>query len=178
MTRVLSPALPPSRRVCKDGAVLPYLAQPKRSKLRASDLDRHQTVEFLSQHAGEGRLTTEELEQRIEQAYAAKTIGDLVAVTADLPADPRATSALRRPAQISTEPGRRFRYKLVRQVRRWATIDLAAVLTWMFTGQGRFWPAYVILLSLLAVLFRVSRYVERGYFERARRRADQKQGFH
>ncbi len=153
--------------------MLPYLAQPKRSKLRASDLDRHQTVEFLSQHAGEGRLTTEELEDRIEQAYGAKTIGDLVALTADLPADPRAAMTLRGPVQISAEPGRKFRYKLVRQVRRWATIDLAAVLTWMFTGQGRFWPAYVILVSLLAILFRVSRYLERGYLERARRQAAQ-----
>jgi len=170
MARVLSRPLPPSRRVCKDGAVLPYLAQPKRSKLRASDLDRHQTVEFLRQHAGEGRLTTEELEERIEHAYGAKTIGELVAVTADLPADPRATAGLLRINQIPPDPGTRFRYKLVRQVRRWATIDLAAVLTWMFTGHGSFWPAYVILLSLLAILFRVSRYLERGYFERSRRR--------
>jgi len=149
--------------------VLPYLAHPKRSKLRASDLDRHQTVEFLREHAGEGRLTTEELEERIEQAYAAKTLGELYVVTADLPAEARA-SGLRRPAEVPADRTRRFRYKLVRQLRRWVTIDVAAVLVWLFTGRGSFWPGFVILASLLLMLFSVTRYLERRYLAGGRYR--------
>ena len=149
--------------------MLPYLAHPKRSNLRASDLERHQAVEFLRLHAGEGRLTTEELEDRIEKAYKSKTLGELAALGADLPAEPRAIS-FRRPAEVPADPTRRFRCKLVRQVRRWATIDLAAVVIWMFTGQGHFWPGYVILLSFLLVFFRVSRYLERRYYARGTRR--------
>ena len=78
-------------------------------------------------------------------------------MTVDLPAEPRAAFVLRRPAEVPADPARRFRLKLLRQVRRWVTIDLAAILIWLFTGRGRFWPGYVILLGLLFVLFRVSR---------------------
>ena len=170
MARVLSRALSPSSRVCKDVTVLPYLAHPKRANLRASDLERHQAVDFLRQHAGEGRLTTDELEERIEQAYGAKTLGQLAALTADLPAEPRAYPGLRRPLEVPADPNRRFRVKLLRQVRRWATLDLAAILIWFFSGRhGSFWPGYVILLGLLAVLFRVSRQLERHWFAKGSR---------
>lgn len=53
--------------------------------LRISDADRHQVAEVLREAAGEGRLDVEELEQRLEAAYAAKTYGDLVPITLDLP---------------------------------------------------------------------------------------------
>src|SRR3954451_3988002 len=57
----------------------------ERSRLRISDADRHRVAEMLRMAAGEGRLDIEELEQRLESAYAAKTYGDLVPLTADLP---------------------------------------------------------------------------------------------
>ena len=56
-----------------------------RSRLRVSDADRHRVGELLREAAGEGRLDIEELEERLEAAYAAKTYGDLVPLTADLP---------------------------------------------------------------------------------------------
>jgi hypothetical protein len=58
----------------------------ERLRLRISDADRHQVAELLRMAAGEGRLDLEELEQRLESAYAAKTYADLVPITADLPA--------------------------------------------------------------------------------------------
>jgi hypothetical protein len=57
----------------------------ERSRLRISDDDRHRVAELLREAAGEGRLDIEELEQRLESAYAAKTYGDLVPLTSDLP---------------------------------------------------------------------------------------------
>ena len=53
--------------------------------LRASDADRERLVDELEQHAIDGRLTTDEFEQRTGQAYAAKTIGELEALRRDLP---------------------------------------------------------------------------------------------
>jgi len=53
--------------------------------LRASDAERDRTVEVLRTHAGEGRLTLEELAQRIDTAYASRTKDELDRVTADLP---------------------------------------------------------------------------------------------
>lgn len=54
-------------------------------QLRISDTDRHQVAEVLREAAGEGRLDVDELEQRLEATYAAKTYGDLVPLTVDLP---------------------------------------------------------------------------------------------
>jgi hypothetical protein len=56
-----------------------------RSRLRISDADRHRVAELLREAAGEGRLDIAELDERLEAAYAAKTYGDLVPLTADLP---------------------------------------------------------------------------------------------
>ncbi len=53
--------------------------------VRASDADRDRTADHLREQAGEGRLDTEELEKRLEAAFAAHTLADLDALTADLP---------------------------------------------------------------------------------------------
>jgi Domain of unknown function (DUF1707) len=54
--------------------------------MRASDADREQTVAALRTHVTDGRITMEEFSERSAAAYAARTLGDLDAVTADLPA--------------------------------------------------------------------------------------------
>src|SRR6188472_3159080 len=51
------------------------------SRLRVSDEDRHKVAEMLRQAAGEGRIDLDELDQRLEAAYAAKTYGELVPIT-------------------------------------------------------------------------------------------------
>jgi len=67
--------------------------------VRASDAEREATVDQLREAAGEGRLTLEELTDRIEAAGGAVTRGELAQLTSDLPAalpERRADSA---PAQ-------------------------------------------------------------------------------
>jgi Domain of unknown function (DUF1707)/Cell wall-active antibiotics response 4TMS YvqF len=54
-------------------------------RLRASHADRDAVIEQLRVAAGDGRLTLEELEERIEQAQSARTYDDLRALTSDLP---------------------------------------------------------------------------------------------
>lgn len=54
-------------------------------QLRASHADRDAVIEQLRVAAGEGRLTLEELEERIERTQAARTYDDLRVLTADLP---------------------------------------------------------------------------------------------
>jgi hypothetical protein len=53
--------------------------------LRASDADRDRTGELLRAAAGEGRLTLDELDERLHAAYTARTYAELAAVTEDLP---------------------------------------------------------------------------------------------
>lgn len=69
--------------------------------VRASDAEREQVVQALSEHATTGRLTLAELEERIGQAYTAVTRDDLARLTADLPSPTGelATTAMTQPVQ-------------------------------------------------------------------------------
>lgn len=54
-------------------------------RIRVSDADRDRVTTRLREHFGEGRLTHDELDERISAALNAKTVGDLRRVMADLP---------------------------------------------------------------------------------------------
>ncbi len=64
------------------------MSQPP--ELRVSDADREAAVVRLREAGGEGRLTLEELAERVERADGARTRGELDALTADLPDAPSA----------------------------------------------------------------------------------------
>ncbi len=53
--------------------------------VRVGDADREAVAAQLRDHYGVGRLTLDELNERLDQTFAAKTRGDLNAVTRDLP---------------------------------------------------------------------------------------------
>jgi Domain of unknown function (DUF1707) len=53
--------------------------------VRAGDADRERVAAELTGHCAEGRLTPEELSHRVESAYRARTLGELAALTRDLP---------------------------------------------------------------------------------------------
>ncbi|MFE7173291.1 DUF1707 domain-containing protein [Streptomyces sp. NPDC057616] len=57
----------------------------KSPDLRASHEDRDRVVDVLRVAAGDGRLTAEELDERVEAALTARTMGELAALTTDLP---------------------------------------------------------------------------------------------
>ncbi len=63
----------------------PAPADDRRLALRASDADRDHVAQLLGQAFAEGRLTAEEHAERTEGAYAAKTLGELRPLLADLP---------------------------------------------------------------------------------------------
>jgi hypothetical protein len=75
------------------------MAGERDDTLRVSDAERDVVLKALGDHAAAGRLTLDELEQRADQALAAKTRGDLAVITADLPGDqaPAAEPAPRLP---------------------------------------------------------------------------------
>ncbi|QVQ54804.1 DUF1707 domain-containing protein [Spiractinospora alimapuensis] len=53
--------------------------------MRAADSDRDQVAERLREAAAEGRIALDELDERLERTYQARTYGDLIPITADLP---------------------------------------------------------------------------------------------
>jgi hypothetical protein len=74
------------------------------SLMRISDADRQRVADVLRDAAGDGRLDLEELEERLELTWHAKTYGDLVPITMDLqhtgPAAPPAGVPLRRTSSV------------------------------------------------------------------------------
>jgi hypothetical protein len=58
------------------------------SEMRASDADRDRVMEVLRTAAGDGRLTPDELDERLEAALSSRTLGELAVLTADLVAGP------------------------------------------------------------------------------------------
>lgn len=78
--------------------------------LRASDADRERVAKRLHNAMADGRITMTELEERLDRTYAAKTLGELVPITADLPAGtaPPALVPSRTPSLIGGPPGSSF----------------------------------------------------------------------
>jgi len=54
-------------------------------RMRVSDADRERVAAGLREHFAQGRLSSEELDERISAALSAKTFGDLRRIMTDLP---------------------------------------------------------------------------------------------
>lgn len=108
----------------------------------ASDADREAAATRLRQAAAEGRMDADELEQRVADAYSARTIGDLTSLTADLPVPvPPRVPAGQRLASVE------MREKLVGFI----TPNLICIAIWAATGtDGSFWPKWILLFTGIA----------------------------
>ncbi|OIJ67577.1 hypothetical protein WN71_013170 [Streptomyces mangrovisoli] len=73
------------------GPVQPWAGQggpPAAPSMLASHADRERAVDVLRAGYGEGRLEQPEFEKRVARAYAARTVGELAHIVADLPQGP------------------------------------------------------------------------------------------
>ena len=112
--------------------------------LRASDADRERVAAALRRHHLDGRLDTDELQDRLGRCYAARTAGELAALTADLPGDERP----RAPRPVGGPPPRAAIGAVV----------LAVILTFATVGAiAHGHPGPLPLLIVLVVLFRFGR---------------------
>jgi len=70
------------------------------SRMRISDADRQRVADVLRDAAGDGRIDLDELEERLDLTFRAKTYGELVPITLDLqvagPVTPPAAAPVRR----------------------------------------------------------------------------------
>lgn len=86
---------------------------------RASDADREAVVERLREAAGDGRLSLDELESRIEAAYVARTYAELDPITRDLPHEHERpvrhppVPVAEVPVRVTGRPGRRWSLALM-----------------------------------------------------------------
>lgn len=114
-----------------EAAVIPPAA------LRASDGDRERVVDVLRGHAADGRLTVDELAERIEQAYGARTQRELDELLRDLPAT--SVVAERDPEAVPA------RWCAPSDLRPFLAVNLLLIVIWAATGAGYFWPIWPLL---------------------------------
>jgi hypothetical protein len=72
--------------------------------MRASHADREQVVDLLKAAFVQGRLAKDEFDLRVGQALTSRTIADLAALTADIPAGLTADAALAAAAAAARPP--------------------------------------------------------------------------
>jgi Domain of unknown function (DUF1707) len=111
-------------------------------QMRASDTDRDSVATRLREAHAEGRLTMAEFEERLEAAYAARTLGELAPITLDLPALPAAGGT----AAVLDRGDGRSPYRVAWG--SWASAVFVCVAIWAATGLGSggltyFWPIWV-----------------------------------
>lgn len=141
-----------------------------RPELRASDADRERAVEVLREGFSQGRLTAEEFHERVDTAYAAKTVAQLADLTADLPPRPPGPAREADPGDPSY-PGdsggvvaggghwqpvgsphrdvrRSDRSELQRIWGGWASMTIVLSTIWLLTGISGgfsdFWPIWPV----------------------------------
>jgi hypothetical protein len=122
--------------------------------LRAADTDRAAVATVLGEHMSAGRLTLAEYDERVANAYAAKTFGDLAALTADLPLSERSHAQAPTPQPAvsgpACGPGRAWhRHGHDHSWRAWVRTSLIVLTIWLATslssgGPIYFWPIWVI----------------------------------
>jgi Domain of unknown function (DUF1707) len=136
------------------------MPMPGDARIRASDADRERAAAALREHLAAGRLTIEEFDERLDRAYAAKTLGELDEIMADLPATdlvqlpaasldhPAADPMLaRRRSSRSIEAGRRGFSPAWRAAwGSWLAISLFLFMIWLVSGAtGGPWFVWVAL---------------------------------
>ncbi len=116
-------------------------------KIRASDADRDRTAALLREHLAAGRLNSEEFNERLDKAYAAKTIGELDQLLADLPGIDlynlpdqsverrRGSSSFGLPWLLAPRTGTGISPAWRAAWGSWATVSLIAFLAWLLSGH-------------------------------------------
>jgi hypothetical protein len=121
---------------------LPIPLPEDRGELRLSDADRDVASEFLRRHFAEGRLTLDEMEDRLAVVYSAKTGADLAGIFDDLPAETAVEPATSSGPPVRPRPPSRA---LADQLRVYLLVNALMVAIWLMSGGGYFWPIWVIV---------------------------------
>lgn len=118
--------------------------------LRVSDQDRERTAGQLREHFAAGRLTQDELNERVQTAYSARTQNELGKLLEDLPALPATRQELK---SELVERRRHLRRRLIQESGGGLAIFVVCVVIWATQHHpGDFWPGWVALIFVLPLL--------------------------
>jgi hypothetical protein len=138
------------------------VAAAGRSRLRASDADREHVIDMLKAAFVHGRVTKDEFDARVGQAFASRTYAELAAVTADIPARQIADQPSN-PARVQGRPAMDHAAK----ARRCVVIALAMMTVATFVPDG---PALLLFapLCLTALLVAAAQILAAQHEKRSR----------
>jgi DUF1707 SHOCT-like domain len=146
-----APAAPhsPAERAPADAPAAPNSPAPPRppsSGIRASDAEREQLISELNEHMVAGRLGTDELEERTQAAYAARTTAELDALRHDLPPTPRQVALYQKQRRAH------LTRRMIQQTGGLGAIFVIGTAIWISDGaNGQYWPVWVLILLVLSV---------------------------
>jgi hypothetical protein len=145
--------------------------------IRASDAERERAADSLREHYAAGRLDSEELSERLDGVYAAKTVAELRALSADLPALPLSPAARRAELQQRRSELRR---RLVQRAGGSLSPFLICTIIWLASGaSGSFWPAFLLIFPALFLVRNAWRlYGPAPDLERVHRELERPHGHH
>jgi hypothetical protein len=126
-------------------------SEPQLERLRAADTDRQKIVDQLKAALDEGRLSLHEYDDRVGEAYAARTYADLIALVDDLPSP--GMSAADVTARREAEARRRARRMPTALVVLWtiwgalAAVNLVVYVLVAATTSGHLypWPIWMLV---------------------------------
>ena len=111
-----------------------------RPAIRASDPERSRATETLKTHYARGLLSIDELEGRVEGVYRAQTRGEVAIHLRDVP--------IRGARDLAANVARRVQRAVLRiHLSAYATANASLIGIWFLTGEGAFWPAWLLIPS-------------------------------
>lgn len=118
--------------------------------VRVSDQQRERTAQDIREHYAAGRLTDDELNQRVDAVYRAQTEDQLRALRGDLPALP--PSPAQQKAALVARRGQLQR-RLIQQTGGGLGLFVLCTIIWLMSGaHGQFWPVWLAVVSVIPLL--------------------------
>jgi len=113
--------------------------------IRASDADRDRAAALLREHHAAGRLTPDEFSERLDSAFAAKTVGEIDRLLRDLPG----IDLYRLPDAQLTRQQRQSKQRRHNDAWRaewgsWISCVVLLFVIWALTGHGYLWPLWIV----------------------------------
>jgi hypothetical protein len=118
---------------------------------RVSDADRDRAARDLREHFAAGRLSEDELDQRVQAAYSARTSSELGALLIDLPRLP--VTPAQRKAELA-ERRSHLQRRLLQESGGGLVLFAICTAIWATSdgNHGSFWPGWVLLVVILPLI--------------------------
>jgi hypothetical protein len=125
--------------------------RPDAETLRAADADRHRIADQLKAALDEGRLSLGEYDERVREAYAARTYAELLILVADLPEPGVSAAEVRARKAAEVRRGeRKMPVALLVLWTIWGSVAAVNLMVWFLVavtvaGDVYPWPVWLLV---------------------------------